>query len=114
MLLPVIGLLQRWLRVGVGIEWHCIISCITSLDRLQNLGLKWFAMPYLPFVKPIDLKTFTTFKKDVEEFGWPGFQLVGEEGADCTWLLVQHCDQDIEFQKQCLILLEKAVSRFSC
>jgi len=40
--------------------------------------------------------------------GWPGKKLVGEDGARAAWLLVQHADRDRAFQKQCLVLLEKA------
>jgi hypothetical protein len=62
-------------------------------------------------ISKVDQEHLSCLKKIIEEFGWPGFQLVGKEGADCTWLLVQHCDQDIEFQKQCLILLKESVRK---
>jgi hypothetical protein len=48
-------------------------------------------------------------KAIVKEHGWLGRSLVGEDGARAAWLLVQHADQDREFQKQCLELLAKAV-----
>lgn len=48
-------------------------------------------------------------KEIVEEYGWPGFSLVGKDGASAAWLLVQHADHDVAFQKQCLALLQAAV-----
>lgn len=59
----------------------------------------------------VDHEHLPALKVIVDKFGWPGFQLVGEEGAECMWLLIQHCDEDVEFQKQCLLLLEEAVGK---
>jgi hypothetical protein len=62
-------------------------------------------------MEKVDLEHLPRLKDIIHQFGWPGFQLVGEEGADYIWLLIQHCDQDLEFQKTCLVLLEEAVTR---
>src|SRR5205085_1172028 len=43
--------------------------------------------------------------------GWPGKSLVGVDGANAAWLLVQHADQGRAFQKRCLPLLEAAVKK---
>jgi hypothetical protein len=42
--------------------------------------------------------------------GWPGTALVGADGSDAAWLLVQHADHDVEFQKRALLLLKRAVA----
>lgn len=42
--------------------------------------------------------------------GWPGRSLVGVDGADAAWLIVQHADHDPDFQRECLGLMEKAVA----
>ena len=44
----------------------------------------------------------------VDAYGWPGKTLVGEDGANDAWLLVQHADEDREFQKRCLELMAAA------
>lgn len=62
-------------------------------------------------ISKVDQEHLPRLKNIIYEFGWPGFQLVGGEGTDCMWLLVQHCDQDIEFQKRCLALLEESVRK---
>ncbi|MEP2023426.1 MAG: DUF6624 domain-containing protein [Reichenbachiella sp.] len=58
---------------------------------------------------------FTTNKKRAEEMfnehGYPGFDLVGEQGSFDFWLIVQHCDFDPEFQKQVLLAMETQISK---
>jgi hypothetical protein len=46
----------------------------------------------------------------ISEFGWLGWSLVGGEGANAAWLLVQHADHDVELQERCLELLRQAVA----
>lgn len=62
-------------------------------------------------VEAINQENLLRLKGIIERFGWPGFKLVGEEGADKMWLLVQHSDRDLEFQKTCLELLKAAVAK---
>ena len=40
--------------------------------------------------------------KIVEEYGYPTQKLIGKRGMRDFWLLVQHQDFDVEFQKMCL------------
>lgn len=42
----------------------------------------------------------------IQEMGWPGIHLVGIDGDQAAWLLVQHADDDLPFQLNCLGLLE--------
>jgi hypothetical protein len=46
----------------------------------------------------------------IEQYGWPGLTLVGEEGARAAWLIVQHAIGNPPFMRQCLSLLKQAVS----
>ena len=48
-------------------------------------------------------------KAVIAEHGWPGVRMVGTDGADAAWLFAQHADHDLDFQRQCLALLERAV-----
>jgi hypothetical protein len=50
-------------------------------------------------------------KQIVKQFGWPGKSLVGADGAQAAWILVQHADHDRPFQTQCLELLKGAVKK---
>ncbi|HET7572908.1 MAG TPA: DUF6624 domain-containing protein [Gaiellaceae bacterium] len=46
----------------------------------------------------------------VAKYGWPGRSLVGQDGANAAWLLIQHADHDVELQERCLELLRDAVA----
>lgn len=46
----------------------------------------------------------------IDTVGWPGWSLVGEEGAHAAWLLAQHADRRPELQRRCLPLLAAAVA----
>lgn len=50
----------------------------------------------------------TRMKAVIEESGWPGINLVEEDGAEAAWLIVQHAVLDPDFQRHCLQLLEQA------
>ena len=41
-------------------------------------------------------------KEIVAQRGWPGKSLVGEDGAHAAWIVVQHFDMDLDFQRFCL------------
>lgn len=45
----------------------------------------------------------------LDEYGWPTFELVGEDGEDAAWAIAQHSDLDPEFQRYALELLRVAV-----
>jgi hypothetical protein len=56
----------------------------------------------------------------VSEYGWPGRSLVGEDGADAAWLLLQHTNSRVttirspagdEFCRTCVELLRDAVAQ---
>lgn len=54
----------------------------------------------------VDNANTARLKEIVDEFGWPGRSLVGERASRSAWLLAQHADQDVEFQKHALELME--------
>ena len=54
----------------------------------------------------IDSKNRTRLKEIVDQHGWPGKSMVGKDGAHAAWLLAQHADADLEFQKKCLALMQ--------
>ena len=45
----------------------------------------------------------------IEEFGWPGSSLVGTDGAEAAWLILQHAIASPELQRKCLPMLKNAV-----
>ncbi|NGX48590.1 MAG: nicotinate-nucleotide adenylyltransferase [Candidatus Anoxychlamydiales bacterium] len=60
-------------------------------------------------IAEIDTKNSQRLKEIVNQYGWPGVSLVGLEGTSAMWLLIQHQDNDLDFQKDCLELLKVAV-----
>jgi hypothetical protein len=57
----------------------------------------------------IDARNRARMKEIVDRYGWPGKSLVGGDGSNAAWLLVQHADPDHPFQKRCVGLLADAV-----
>jgi len=49
----------------------------------------------------------------IDKYGFPGYDLVGENGSYGFWAIVQHCDQDIAFQQKALVLMGKQVKRYN-
>jgi hypothetical protein len=59
--------------------------------------------------KKVDAEHIVRIKEIVHEYGWPGYRLVGKDGSDAAWLLIQHADRDVDFQQKALGLLGQAV-----
>ena len=62
-------------------------------------------------VEQVDARTTARMKAVLARHGWPGVRLVGEDAAHAAWLLVQHADADLAFQKACLAAMEPLVAR---
>lgn len=45
-------------------------------------------------------------KEIIENIGWPTISKVDKKGAQAAWLIAQHSDKDIVFQKECLSLMK--------
>src|SRR5262245_20457116 len=54
----------------------------------------------------VDRACTKRMKEIVDEVGWPVAAKVGKLAANDAWLLVQHADQDPDFQRRCLKLIE--------
>jgi hypothetical protein len=46
----------------------------------------------------------------IEEHGWPGKSLVGEDGSHAAWFILQHSIERRDLQRRCLPLLRTAVA----
>jgi hypothetical protein len=49
-------------------------------------------------------------KEIIAKYGWPGKSLVGTEAAGSAWMLVQHADRDVAFQRLALEAMTKLPS----
>jgi Family of unknown function (DUF6624) len=60
------------------------------------------------FEGALNTRMHARIQEIVARFGWPGKTLVGEDGAHAAWLIVQHSDENLPFQRQCLELMRLA------
>jgi hypothetical protein len=58
-------------------------------------------------IEETDARNTSWLEKVIEEQGFPGVTLLGEEGTQALFLLIQH-SPNLEFQKKCLTLMEAA------
>lgn len=54
---------------------------------------------------------FPVIKNIADKYGFPGFDLVGKESSNNYWLLVQHSDFNVAFQKRILKLMKPKVDK---
>ena len=54
-------------------------------------------------VKQADTENTKWLKELIEKHGWLTFSLVGKDGGQSAWLMVQHADADPKFQRSALI-----------
>ncbi|MEO7455841.1 MAG: DUF6624 domain-containing protein [Gemmatimonadaceae bacterium] len=60
-------------------------------------------------VTRIDAANTARMKEIIHQHGWPGRDLVGDDGSNSAWLLVQHADADPAFQETALEAMRKAL-----
>jgi hypothetical protein len=58
-----------------------------------------------------DRKNNARMAEVLDEHGWPGWALVGSDGAFAAWVLVQHADLDVPLQERGLALMTAAVEK---
>src|SRR5690349_7489401 len=75
-------------------------------NELISKGIKSPDAALLARMQTIDSENTAWMKEIIKQHGWPGPELVGEDGTEAAFLLVQHADH--EFQKQALPLVQKA------
>lgn len=57
----------------------------------------------------VDAANAVRMREILDQYGWPGWSLVGEDGAEAAWVLIQHADFHLDLQKRGLAMLEAAV-----
>lgn len=65
---------------------------------------------YHPLMKAVHDQNAEKLSKVVKKYGWPGKSLVGEEGADAAWLILQHAIAHPQLQRECFPLLVEKVN----
>ncbi len=65
---------------------------------------------YHPNMEAVHKKNAARLASIIEQYGWPGKNLVGEDGAWAAWLIAQHAIGNPPFMRHCLSLLKQAAS----
>jgi hypothetical protein len=75
-------------------------------NELISKGVKNPDKTILARMQAIDTANTERMRAIIRQYRWPGPELVGRDGAEAAFLLVQHADH--AFQKEMLPLVEKA------
>ena len=54
----------------------------------------------------LDARNTERMKEIIRQIGWPTVSKAGKDVAHMAWLLVQHADHDVVFQRHCLELMK--------
>lgn len=65
---------------------------------------------YHPRMEAVHIGNAARLADIIEQYGWPGNHLVGEEGAWAAWLIAQHAIGNPPFMRHCLSLLKQAAA----
>lgn len=68
---------------------------------------KFFQEKFMPRFRSIDSGNTQDLKKLIKKYGWFKISEFGEKADKQAWLLVQHADMDLDFQKEVLKTLSK-------
>jgi len=66
---------------------------------------------YHPLMAEVHRRNGRRLFELIDQYGWPGKTLVGEEGADAAWLIVQHDIGNPSLLRRSLSLLREAVAK---
>jgi len=66
---------------------------------------------YHPEMEKVHRENNSRIKRIIQDVGWPFESIVGEDGAEAAWFIVQHAILEPEFQKRCVSLLQAAVKQ---
>lgn len=82
---------------------------IEMADKDQNARKSNSVATIENSVKSIDSANTKRIKEIIHKHGWLGYKELGIAGDKKLWLLVQHADHDVTFQKYVLQLIHSAV-----
>lgn len=64
---------------------------------------------YAEQMERVHLENAAKLQRIIDEHGWPGLSLVGEEGAQAAWLIAQHAISNPVLQRTCMAHIARAV-----
>jgi hypothetical protein len=79
------------------------IKNIDQEMRKTNIGKNHDAKLW----RDVDSTNTALLKEIINTIGWPTVSKVGKEASESAWLIAQHADLDVIFQKECFELMKK-------
>ena len=77
-------------------------------EELANNGSLYEGYP--PRIRELHLNQANELERIVETVGWPKSSMVGKEGADAAWLILQHSISRPDFIKKCFPIFQSAAN----
>ena len=78
--------------------------------ELSQTGEIFERRPLAPRLAEVFRRNASALEAIIEEHGWPGRSLVGEDGSHAAWFLLQHAIERPDLQRRGLSLLRAAVA----
>jgi hypothetical protein len=66
---------------------------------------------YHPRMQQMHSRNAERLLRIIQQNGWPGHSLVGEDGAEAAWMIVQHAVAEPDLQRQALTLMNEAAQQ---
>jgi len=70
-----------------------------------------FFHTYHPLMKDVHDRNAKRLAEIVDQHGWPGKSMVGDEGAHAAWIILQHAITHPELQRRCFPMLVAQVEK---
>ncbi len=84
-------------------KWRNRVTALWNHTPTDSVQVNFAGKMY----NKVDSANYFVLQKIIKTFGFPSWDCVGKSGAHKFWLLVQHQDSHIEFQKEVLQLMEQ-------
>lgn len=85
---------------------------LERVEKEQSLRAEWMNRKndeqFAEYIAEIDAQNTSWLEKVIEQYGLPGHSLVGEDGVNAVFLIIQH-SLNLEFQRKCLALMKLTV-----
>lgn len=88
-------------------EFPEISSEILEMAKKDQAMRKAATEDYKIWNSEIDKENTVRLKEIISAIGWPTISKVGEDASMKAWLLAQHADKSLAFQKKCLEMMKE-------
>jgi hypothetical protein len=66
---------------------------------------------YHPLMRQLHSQNATRLEQIIDQYGWPGKSIAGEDGANAAWMIAQHAIAHPDFQRKVLSFLKRIQSK---